>query len=124
MTFEEATLGFENHPQVQYFKELYAKDNFRPQVVVCAANRDESTGLLICGPRHWDRVMRAQADAIFPKEEFDRKTKKLRFEDQGFIDQYGNFLTREQAKIIALRMGQVILNRDKGDKELYSEELY
>ena len=124
MTFEEATLGFENHPQVEYFKQLYLDGNFRPQVVVCAANRDESTGLVICGARHWDRIMHAQANAMFSDGDFDSKTKKLRFKDQGFIDQYGNFLTRKQAKIIALRMGQVIPERDGGSDKLYSEELY
>lgn len=119
--FEIETLGtFRDHPEKGYFQKLYENGSFRPQVVVCAANRDTRTNLIICGARHWDRLMSAQADATGLRDEGS----KIRFEEQGFIDQYGNFLTREEAKIIARKAGQIIPERDGGDSKLYSEELY
>jgi len=120
--FLEATLGFENHPNIEYFANVHSEGNFRPQVVVCAANLDPETGLVICGARHWDRRMIGQADAI-SADEFHAPGKP-RFREQGFIDQYGNFLTKEQAKIIARAAGQLIAERDNGGEELYSEEIY
>lgn len=119
--FLKETLGtFRDHPEKEYFQKLYEKGSFRPQVVVCAANRDTRTNLIICGARHWDRLMHAQADATGLRDEGS----KIRFEEQGFIDQYGNFLTRKEAKIIARKAGQIIAERDGGSSELFSEEIY
>jgi hypothetical protein len=42
--------------------------------------------------------------------------------DQGFIDQWGNFIDRKQAWRIALRQGQ--LKTQHASKTLYSEDLY
>jgi hypothetical protein len=44
--------------------------------------------------------------------------------DQGFIDQRGNYLSREEALVIAKEQNQ-ILRRCGGDhRELFSENLY
>jgi hypothetical protein len=85
--------------------------------IVCAANRHKETKLIVCGARHYDPIMRAQMNAMegFPHW--------LRCE-QGFIDQYGTFLTREEAWQVAKDNDQ-IRSRCPGDEgKLFSENLY
>lgn len=81
-----------------------------PRMIVCAALRRGET--IICGPRHWDSICRG--------------TSKDGWE-QGFVDQRGVFLTREEAWYVALAAGQII-RRVGGDTikggRLFSENLY
>jgi hypothetical protein len=85
--------------------------------IVSAANRLEC-GLIFTGARHCDELMRAQAKAA---------NKKLTRSEQGFVDQKGNFYSREDAWKIAIRNNQIIY-RVGGDTAnggtLYSENLY
>lgn len=88
-----------------------------PRHIVCAANRHLKTGRIVCGARHFDPIMRAQ---MFASEGFPH----WRNCEQGFIDQFGVFLTREEAYIIAKANGQ-ITHRCGGDETtLFSENLY
>ena len=81
-----------------------------PRRVVCAANR-RMDGHIICGARHWDKVMRAQ-------------TNDYKGWSQGFIDQFGDWMTREEAWKVAADQDQ-IRRRVGGDTgRLYSENLY
>lgn len=82
--------------------------------------------LVLCGPRHWDLTMRIVGEMI-PKFVFNRTSTT-----QGFVDQFGNFLTREEAWIIAKENDQ-IKYRVGGDEvtkdgktfgKLFSENLY
>jgi hypothetical protein len=88
--------------------------------VVCAAVRLPA-GTMLCGARHYDSVMRAQMIAMGLTAPHHGK--------QGFIDQFGNFLSREEAWQLAAKQGQIVrlvgsqTSRD-GDEELYSENLY
>lgn len=88
--------------------------------VVCAAIRHRDTGLVICGARHCDSIMRAVALRMLPPgPEFDG----YRCGAQGFINNKGEFLTREQAWIVAERAGQI--RKTTGTHgTLYSEDLY
>lgn len=87
--------------------------------IVCAANRADRDGTLVIGIRHYDSFMRDTMAEI----------RRVRWKDseQGFIDQFGAFLTRTQAWPIALAAGQII-RRVGGDEAnggtLYSENLY
>lgn len=85
--------------------------------IVCAANRHRDTGLIVAGARHYDAVMREQmyANGGFP---FWNNC------DQGFIDQRGEFLTREEALVIALANGQRRFRCGGDETELYSENLW
>ena len=92
------------------------------QFVVCAANRHKELGLIICGARHWDDIMCAVADAL----ELRGIGRGGEWE-QGFIDQKGNFLTRDEAGTIVVKNNQPL----HGDcvsylapKHLFSEHLY
>lgn len=85
--------------------------------VVCAANL--VNGHLICGARHGDAVMLAQAALLGKAYSFMQESMV-----EGFIDQHGQFLTREEAWAVALAAGQ-IYRRVGGDEGcLYSENLY
>ena len=89
------------------------------QVVVCAAVRYPD-GRMLVGPRHFDATMHTQFHAFGIKTQEDRSV-------QGFIDQHGAFLTREEAWKIAEANGQ-IKKRVGGDTinggRLFSENLY
>ena len=98
----------------------YPESGWRPDYrvrqrrVVSAAMRKD--GRLIVGPRHFDKVMRAQMRAT-------EGIKWWRSCEQGFIDQFGDFMTREEAWEVAEAADQLL--RDCGTSgRLYSEHLY
>lgn len=78
--------------------------------------RRRSDGMIIAGPRHYDGFMRKQIEANGGRDEW------LGCE-QGFIDQYGEFLNRQEAWNIAVERGQIFRNVSV-DGTLYSENLY
>lgn len=86
----------------------------KPQVIVCAANKLKS-GLIVTGARHHDKIMNAQIKA---------SNETHIGEIQGFIDQYGDFLTREQALDIALKSDQRKYRCGGDRNQLFSENLY
>lgn len=88
-----------------------------PQRVVCAAARN-AHGDIVCAPRHYDATMRAQMDAA--PERWPRGGHP----EQGFVDQFGTFLTREEAWVIAEREGQIHRRCGGDGAELFSENLY
>lgn len=92
-----------------------------PNLIVCAALRGDIGGEIVLGVRHHDEHMREELN-----------TERCRFTgdrwEQGFVDKYGNFQTREEAWLIAEAAGQ-IRRRVGGDHafgagKLYSENLY
>lgn len=87
-----------------------------PRMVVCAANLIGDT--IICGARHYDSVMHSQLK-LMQTGGYDESTVI-----QGFIDQRGAFLTREQAWIVATAAGQIIRRVGGDGQKLYSENLY
>ena len=84
-----------------------------PQLIVCAANRKD--GIIVCGARHFDSIMRNQIERMG----MDSKNW-----EQGFIDQKGNFLTREEAHKIASENNQIKRRCGGDENKLYSENLY
>ena len=84
--------------------------------VVCAAIQ-RSDGRLILGIRHFDRFMREAAKK-------DGGEELWWVSKQGFVDQRGEFMTREEAHVVAKAAGQIV-RRVGGDHErLFSENLY
>lgn len=95
-------------------KSLHASTKEARRVVVCAAIRN-SKGDIICSPRHWDALMREQvvkADADWSRAE------------QGFVDQYGAFMDRAEARMVAWSANQVVRRCGGDEAELFSENLY
>lgn len=89
------------------------------QRVVCAACRYD--GIIVVGIRHLDKLMRQTMKMMYPND--DRITHKFARE-QGFVDQFGNFLTREEALMIAKKKSQFYRRCGGDEKQLYSENLY
>ena len=86
----------------------------KKRLVVCAAIKLAS-GLIVAGARHHDKIMNAQIKAAGETHIG---------ETQGFIDQFGVFLTRYEAWGIAID-NQQRKYRCGGDKfALFSENLY
>lgn len=87
--------------------------------VVCAACK-MTDGTVVLGARHWDGRMIATADMLNRERSHDP-------DDQGFIDQWGRFMTRSEAWRVAVAANQ-IHHRSGGDEydggTLYSENLY
>ena len=88
--------------------------------IVCAAIRAEN-GDVIVGIRHYSQDMHYQI-----RNRPDGKRFENRFgDDQGFVNTWGEYLTREEAYIVAKANEQIIRPEGSHDgKTLYSECLY
>lgn len=85
--------------------------------VVCAALR-ESSGEIICSPRHFDPMMRNQIKLnLIPLVNW-------KIAEQGFVDKFGNFMTREEAMTVAVAAGQIVRSIPGNSGQLFSENLY
>lgn len=87
------------------------------EIVVCAANRHLETGDIILGVRHFDKLMHMQIVNSIVRLNWEES-------EQGFVNQRGKFLTREQAWIVAEKAGQIAYRCGGDGKRLYSENLY
>lgn len=86
--------------------------------VVCAAIRLHEHGrILVVGPRHYDATMQKAISATGINVE-------LKTEEQGFIDQHGVFMTRQEALTVARAAGQIRYRCGGDEHALYSENLY
>ena len=98
--------GFDNH--------IIEEVPVSRQVIVCAAIKNKS-GDIICGARHYDPIMSNQIRT---------STHDWFCCEQGFIDQFGNFLSREEAFYIAKNKNQIIRKCGGDENKLFSENLY
>ena len=87
--------------------------------VVCAAIRADNGGLLL-GIRHYSADMHAQLAQRLDREQFYHRHDS----DQGFVDQWGVFMTRDEAYAVAMAAGQIIRPQACQGEQLYSEALY
>jgi hypothetical protein len=96
-------------------------NNMKPtRIVVCAANKYDSGDVFI-GIRHFCPIMRQNMQG------YDiQLMRQLDGEIQGFVDQYGVFMTREEALVVAKEAGQLNRYRPKTQPEdkLFSEDIY
>ena len=83
-------------------------------VIVCAAIRHRETGVIIASPRHFDMIAVGVIEVIGKPLEYWADA------EQGFIDQFGTFYSREDARVIALEMGK----KPELKGTLFSEDLY
>lgn len=98
-------------------------DSIRNRRIVCAAIR-ANDGDLLLGIRHYSRDMHHQISARRDGDKFLRRLD----EDQGFVDQHGNWLSREEAYEVAMAAGQIAHPGSCGaglnGPKLYTEGLY
>ena len=88
------------------------------RVIVCAAARCVKTGIVVCGVRHGDDSMLPFSDKFYSKHDFD---------EQGFVDNKGVFLTRTEAWKVAEAAGQIkrrVGSDTLNGGTLFSENLY
>jgi hypothetical protein len=71
--------------------------------VVCAAVRAFDGDVLV-GIRHYSRDMHKQIESRFDGAKFQHRMG----DDQGFVDQFGDYMTREEAFKVADAAGQVV----------------
>jgi hypothetical protein len=101
-------------------EQLYHPEDKRR--LVCAANMYDN-GKIILGVRHFDGFMYKTIN--WNRKSADEKTKyEIGRHRQGFIDQFGNFYHRDDALKLAIARNQIIRDKDKLNKELFSENLY
>ena len=91
----------------------------RVRRVVCAAIRADDGDVLV-GVRHYSHDMHAQIHARTDGAKFCHRSG----DDQGFVDQRGEYMTRRQAWHVAEAAGQVRRAGHDGEGVLYSEDLY
>jgi hypothetical protein len=92
--------------------------------VVCAAIR-AANGELVLGIRHYSADMRIQ---LAMRTDEGRPFMNRSGDDQGFVDQFGEYMTREEAFVVAVAANQIVRGFDWGSAptgpKLYSEGLY
>jgi hypothetical protein len=95
----------------------------KQQRVVCAAIR-AADGELLLGIRHYSPDMQRQIQQRVDGNKFMHRLD----EDQGFVDQFGNWLNRHQAWIVADEADQIkdrtYIGKSLDGPKLYSEALY
>lgn len=85
--------------------------------IVCAANRHpRMSEVMVLGVRHCDDLMWYLIQRYVEDEPFDWI--------QGFVDNKGIFLTREEAWVVARDAGQILEGTRVVEGVLYSENLY
>lgn len=90
--------------------------------VVCSAIRNNTTGAVILGVRHYDKFMHESIKSL-PLTKRKEWYTDANIE-QGFVDNYYTFLTREEALAVALVADQRLSRCGGDDHILYSENLY
>lgn len=95
------------------------------QVIVCAANRNQF-GEIVLGARHFDVRMHAAINVLRQLDAANKIAPVAYIWEQGFINQFGEFLDRKDAMIVATAANQVNKHDDRCPvgTELYSENLY
>lgn len=104
----------------------HVSDNiFTQRVIVCAALRYPDLGIVIPGARHYSPDIKRLLDRLQELGVMPPKKQQVTGDNQGFVDNFGNYWNREQSFIIATHAGQ-LAGKDKcgSEKELYSEDLY
>lgn len=102
-----------------YTRDLPAHDAWQLRVVAAANRYGE---VVVVADRHHSKFMNSQLKIL--KEAGVINSTHTR--EQGFIDNKGNFLTREEACIVAREAGQINQVRLKNTpfRKLFSEDLY
>ncbi len=90
----------------------------KQRVVVCAALRSDD-GEVVCGVRHYDEIMQREIALMICSEDFFNRSGS----NQGFVDNFGKYMDRKEALVVALKADQVI-KKHNPKHELCSEDLF
>lgn len=89
--------------------------------IAAVANR--YGGIIVLGTRHYSNSMRQALDALGGNEVLTQWAGEENCE-QGFVDQYGTFLDRTEAWILAEAGNQIVYRDDLPTGTLFSEHLW
>jgi hypothetical protein len=104
-----------------HLEETVMRDRTQRRIVCAAISKGGQT---ILGARHFDKIMHQVIEQIAIGK-IPGFQEYMRDADQGFIDQWGKFMTREEAFEVATAAGQILEKTGNPDsKELFSEDLY
>lgn len=96
-----------------------------PRLVVTAAIKWDDT--TICGARHYSPAMHTQLDSFSHEKLNDYRIARAEGRvEQGFVDQWDVFMSREEAMTVVKENGQRFNIERNGDQdiELYSEGIH
>ena len=106
----------------QHLLDYWEENGYEPPVqkivaAACQVQLEDGTIITLVGARHWDHVMNTQFKYTGGVPLHDK---------QGFIDQFGTYLTREESLDIVLASGQPFDAKRNGvpADQLFSEGLY
>lgn len=83
-----------------------SKHKVGQQYIVCAAARNTYNGAILCSPRHYDSTFHAAIE-LLRETDTEQAILGWKMADQGFVDQFGKFITRVEARKIAVEAGQI-----------------
>lgn len=106
-------MTFKTFEDVEAYWDSIGCEHKQRKVVCAAIRHKDNKYLVICGPRHYDAVMRRTLDFMQHMNHHD-------FHDQGFVDQWGIYMSREEARAVAIECG---IEPDLKNT-LFSEDLY
>lgn len=102
-----------------------AGDVFTQRIIVCAALRFPHLDLVIPGARHYSEDIHRLMNKLKEHGLMPKKREQAVGENQGFLDNFGNYWNREDALVIARAAHQLDGKEKSGSEtELFSEDLY
>lgn len=112
-------------PEICWEVAYWDNDKKHQRRIVCAANRyktKDGEWLVIPSVRHYSREHRPILDGL----NYMLESEHAYDENQGFVDQYSNYWTREEALIIATHAQQIntVKKKTAPFDVLFSEDLY
>lgn len=104
---------------------IHDEQRYEQRVIVCAANKyilNNGECLIIPCVRHTNPVLSQQIQVLLDAGLLEKSW--CLPDNQGFIDQYYNWWSREDAYIIAEAANQINHERNGHSSDLFSEGLY
>lgn len=118
LVWRVASLGAQLRVRAENAARL-GRGRYPQRRVVCSAIRADD-GSVLLGLRHYSQDMHDQLQVRNDRSKFLHRSG----DDQGFVDQSGVYMTRQEAYAVALAAGQILWPDECRDGRLYSEALY
>lgn len=112
-------------PRVCWQPVSESNDVFTQRIIVCAALRFPHLDLVIPGARHYSEDIHRLMNKLKEHGLMPKKREQAVGENQGFLDNFGNYWNREDSLLIARAAHQLDGKEKSGSEtELFSEDLY
>lgn len=124
--YRREVIGFEEARKLSPLCWQVIGDNvFTQRRIVCAALRFPHLDLTLAGARHYSADIHALMDKLKEHGLMPMKKEQAVGDNQGFLDNFGNYWNREDALMIARAAHQLDGKVKCGsERELFSEDLY